>query len=50
MIPDYIIMTSDYEEAANVAKKFGLEFFQWKWIRDRFKQPVIYKRFNEELN
>lgn len=46
MTPEYIIMTSDYQCAADHAKSIGLEFGQWQWIRDRFKDPVAYKRDN----
>lgn len=44
MTPEYIIMTSDYQTGADYAKKIGLEIHQWQWIRDRFKDPVAYKR------
>jgi len=44
MTPEYIIMTSDYETASNYAKELNLELHQWKWIRDRFKDPIAYKR------
>ena len=44
MTPEYIIMTSDYQVAADLAKKLGLEFAEWKWIRDRFKDPICYKK------
>ena len=44
MTPEYIIMTSDYQTAADLANKMGLDFHEWKWIRDRFKDPIAYKR------
>ena len=47
MTPEYIIMTSDYQIAADLAKELGLEFAEWKWIRDRFKDPIAYKRVYE---
>lgn len=45
MTPEYIIMTSDYQTAADYAVELGITFGQWQWIRDRFKDPVAYKRF-----
>lgn len=39
-------MTSDYQTGADYAKEIGLEIHQWQWIRDRFKDPVAYKRYN----
>jgi hypothetical protein len=45
MTPEYIIMTSDYQIAAEYASTLGLEFSQWQWIRDRFKDPIAYKRY-----
>ena len=49
MIPEYIIMTSDYQLAAEYAAKLDLEIGQWKWIRDRFREPLGYKRIKNEL-
>lgn len=40
-------MTSDYQTAADLATDMGLGFAEWKWIRDRFKDPICYKRFNK---
>ena len=50
MTPEYIIMTSDYETGANYAKELGLEIYQWKWIRDRFKDPIAYRRYDGSSN
>lgn len=41
---EYIILTSDYAIAAETAKEIGIEIGQWKWIRDRFKDPLVYKK------
>ena len=41
---EYIILTSDYAIAAETAKELGLEIGQWNWIRDRFKEPLVYKK------
>ena len=38
-------MTSDYQTGADYAKEIGLEIHEWQWIRDRFKDPVAYKRY-----
>ena len=46
MTPEYIIMTSDYQTGADYAKELGLEFGQWQWIRDRFKDPIAYKKID----
>lgn len=47
---EYIILTSDYAIAAETAKELGLEFGQWNWIRDRFKEPLIYKKLGGQDN
>lgn len=44
---DYIILSSDYQTAADYAKELGLEFHQWHWIRDRFKDPLAYKKYEK---
>ena len=44
---DYIILTSDFAVAAEKAKELGLEIGQWNWIRDRFKDPLVYKKIDE---
>ena len=49
MTPEYIIMTSDYQTGADLAKEMGLEFAEWKWIRDRFKDPIAYKRVYKDI-
>ena len=49
MTPEYIIMTSDYLTAADLAKEMNLELHQWKWIRDRFKDPIAYKRVRNDF-
>ena len=49
MTPEYIIMTSDYQIGAGYAKELGLEIHQWHWIRDRFKEPIAYKRYNHQI-
>lgn len=41
---EYIILTSDYGLAAQKAKELGLNTFEWNWIRDRFKEPLVYKK------
>ena len=41
---EYVIMTSDYQTGADYAKELGLDFSQWQWIRDRFKDPIAYKK------
>lgn len=48
MTPEYIIMTSDYQIGAEYAKELGLEIHQWHWIRDRFKEPIAYKRYKHQ--
>ena len=48
MTPEYIIMTSDYQTAADLANEMNLDFYQWKWIRDRFKDPIAYQRVKRE--
>ena len=50
MNAEYLILTSDYETAANLAKDMGLSFGQWNWIRDRFKDPIAYKRVEKVLS
>ena len=45
MTPEFIIMTSDYQTAADYAKELKLDIHQWHWIRDRFKEPICYKRY-----
>ena len=45
MTPEYIIMTSDYQTGAEYAKELGLDIHEWHWIRDRFKEPIAYKRW-----
>ena len=45
MTPEYIIMTSDYQTGADYAKELKLDIHQWHWIRDRFKEPIAYKRY-----
>lgn len=42
---EFIIMSSDYQTAADYAKELGLDFSQWQWIRDRFKDPAAYRRY-----
>lgn len=48
MTPEYIIMTSDYQAAADYAKELGFELGTWQWIRDRFKDPIAYKRYTNQ--
>ena len=48
MTPEYIILTSDYIVAAEKAKELDLALGTWHWIRDRFKDPVVYKRYKDE--
>lgn len=52
MTPEYIIMTSSFQTGADYAKELGLDINEWQWIRDRFKDPVAYKRYrpNVETN
>ena len=47
---EYVIMTSDYQTGADYAKELGLEFGQWQWIRDRFKDPIAYKKIDHVPN
>ena len=49
MTPEFIIMTSDYQTAADYAKELKLDIHQWHWIRDRFKEPIAYKRYNKPV-
>lgn len=42
----YIILTSDYQEAVHRAKELNIEITQWRWLRDRFKEPLVYKRID----
>ena len=49
MTPEFIIMTSDYQTGAEYAKELGLDIHQWHWIRDRFKEPIAYKRYNPSI-
>ena len=46
MIPEYIIFSSQYQVAADYAKELGLEVGQWKWIRDKFNEPLGYKKIS----
>ena len=48
MNAQYLILTSDYQMAADYAKEIGLEFGDWNWIRDRFKEPIAYKRYTNQ--
>jgi hypothetical protein len=48
MTPEFIIMTSDYQTGADYASSLGLNITEWHWIRDRFKDPVAYKRYIPE--
>lgn len=41
---EYIILTSDYQAAVEKAKELNLDITQWHWIRDRFKEPIVYKQ------
>jgi len=50
MTPEYIIMTSDYQTAADLATDMELGFGDWKWIRDRFKDPIAYKRYKHDIS
>ena len=39
----YLILTSDYQVAVDYANKNGIDITQWRWIRDKFKDPAIYR-------
>jgi hypothetical protein len=45
MNAEYLILTSDYQTAIDYSKELGLEWGQWNWIRDRFKDPIAYIRY-----
>lgn len=49
MDPEYIIMSSDYGLAAQQAKDLDIDIHQWRWIRDKFKEPIIYKLYKEDI-
>lgn len=48
MTAKYIILTSDWQAAGDYATECGLKFNEWQWIRDRFKDPIIYQLINKE--
>lgn len=41
---EYVIFTSDFGLAAQKAKELGLDIHQWHWVKDKFKEPWVYKR------
>lgn len=45
MTAEYTIHCSNYQTAVDYSKEIGLDIKQWQWIRDKFNDPICYKRY-----